>query len=46
MKENVGFFSKKNLLTAEKVFAKHDENYMPASIKKQLEKANYWKKNY
>ena len=28
------------------VFAKHDENYMPASIQKQLQKNQYWKKNY
>ena len=33
-------------ILAEKVFAKHDENYMPSSIKNQLEKAKYWKKNY
>ena len=28
------------------VFAKHDENYMPASIQKQLQKNQYWKENY
>ena len=28
------------------VFAKHDENYMPASIQKQLQTNQYWKKNY
>ena len=28
------------------VFAKHDENYMPASIQKQLQNNRYWKKNY
>ena len=28
------------------VFAKHDENYMPASIKEDLEKQGYWNKNY
>ena len=28
------------------VFAKHDENYMPASIQKQLQNNQYWKKNY
>ena len=33
-------------LKAKRVFAKHDENYMPASIKKELEKNNQWKKNY
>ena len=33
-------------ITADRVFAKHDENYMPTSIKKQLEKNKYWNKNY
>ena len=33
-------------IKAEKVFAKHDENYMPASIQKQLQNNQYWKKNY
>ena len=33
-------------IKADRVFAKHDENYMPASIKKQLEKNKYWNKNY
>ena len=28
------------------VFAKHDENYMPASIQKQLKNNQYWKQNY
>ena len=37
---------KKNKIKANKVFAKHDENYMPASIKKQLEASDYWKKDY
>ena len=41
-----GTLVKKNKINAEKVFAKHDENYMPASIKKQLKKNNYWKKEY
>ena len=41
-----GTLIKKNKLKAEKVFAKHDENYMPASIKKQIEENNYWKKDY
>ena len=36
----------KNKLIASKVYAKHDENYMPASIKKELEKNNQWKKDY
>ena len=33
-------------LVASKVFAKHDENYMPSSIKKQLKKSDYWNKKY
>ena len=41
-----GILVKKNRINANKVFAKHDENYMPATIKKQLEETNYWKKNY
>ena len=40
-----GFF-KDNNIVASKVYAKHDENYMPASIKKELEKNNQWKKDY
>ena len=35
-----------NTVNASKVYAKHDENYMPASIKKELEKDNQWKKEY
>ena len=41
-----GFIENYNSFTALKVYAKHDENYMPASIKKELEKSNQWKKNY
>ena len=41
-----GFLNNKNIIIASKVFAKHDENYMPASIKKELEKKNQWKKVY
>jgi len=41
-----GFLNNKNNIIALKVYAKHDENYMPASIKKELEKNNQWKKNY
>ena len=40
-----GVLNNKNII-ASKVYAKHDENYMPASIKKELEKNNQWKKNY
>ena len=35
-----------NTIRASRVFAKHDENYMPASIKKELENKNLWKKEY
>ncbi len=41
-----GLLIEKNKLIASKVFAKHDENYMPSSIKKQLQKSDYWKKEY
>ena len=41
-----GFLDKDNNIVASKVYAKHDENYMPASIKKELEKNNQWKKEY
>ena len=41
-----GLIDKNNNIVASKVYAKHDENYMPASIKKELEKKNQWKKDY
>ena len=41
-----GILINKNKIIANKVFAKHDENYMPASIKKQLKASDYWQKNY
>ena len=41
-----GFIDKNNNIVASKVYAKHDENYMPASIKQELEKNNQWKKDY
>ena len=41
-----GFLNNKNNVIASKVYAKHDGNYMPASIKKKLEKNNQWKKDY
>ena len=41
-----GTLLKNYVIEASKVFAKHDENYMPASIKKQLENNEYWKKKY
>lgn len=36
----------KNLIKAKTVFAKHDENYIPASLKDQLKNSEYWKKEY
>tara|TARA_Y100000590_G_scaffold470272_1_gene663234 strand:- start:109 stop:978 length:870 start_codon:yes stop_codon:yes gene_type:complete len=41
-----GVLINNNKINANRVFAKHDENYMPSSIKNQLEKSEYWKKNY
>jgi len=41
-----GNLIKNNLIRATTVFAKHDENYIPASIKKQLQDNEYWKKEY
>ena len=41
-----GLIENQSSVTALRVYAKHDENYMPASIKKELEKNNQWKKNY
>ena len=41
-----GYLNKDNNIIASKVYAKHDENYMPESIKKELEKNNQWKKDY
>ena len=33
-----GILKEKNYIVANTVYAKHDENYMPASIKKELQK--------
>ena len=41
-----GRLKKNNLIEASTVFAKHDENYIPKSIKKQLEDNQYWKNKY
>ncbi len=41
-----GLFNDKKNIIALKVYAKHDENYMPASIKKELENKKQWKKKY
>ena len=41
-----GIIEKPYTIKATNIYAKHDENYMPASIKEDLEKNNQWKKNY
>ena len=44
----IGGFVEKNrdMFNAITVFAKHDENYMPSSIKSDLENSGYWNKKY
>ncbi len=41
-----GTFIDNDIFNATNVFAKHDENYMPASIKKDLKDTGYWNKKY
>jgi len=41
-----GYFKDEKIFNATTVFAKHDENYMPASIKSNLETSGYWNKKY
>ena len=41
-----GILIDKRYVQANTVYAKHDANYMPKSIKKELEKNEYWQKNY
>ena len=41
-----GYFENYDLFNATTVFAKHDENYMPSSIKTSLENSGYWNKDY
>ena len=41
-----GYFQNEKVFNAKTVFAKHDENYMPSSIKSKLENSGYWNKNY
>ena len=41
-----GAFVDKKIFNATTVFAKHDENYMPASIKEDLKDTGYWNKKY
>ena len=41
-----GYFENEEIFNAITVFAKHDENYMPTSIKSSLEQSGLWNKNY
>ncbi len=41
-----GFFVNDDIFEATNVFAKHDENYMPASIEESLKDTGYWNKKY
>ena len=41
-----GAFENNDIFKASNVFAKHDENYMPASIKEDLKDTGYWNKKY
>ena len=41
-----GYFENNKVFNATTVFAKHDENYMPSSIKSNLENSGYWNKKY
>ena len=41
-----GFFRNDDVFEATNVFAKHDENYMPASIEESLKDTGYWNKKY
>ena len=41
-----GFFDNSNIFNATEVFAKHDENYVPATIKEDLKETGYWNKKY
>ena len=41
-----GYFKNDKTFIAITVFAKHDENYMPSSIKSNLENSGYWNKKY
>ena len=41
-----GLIENQKTVKAVKVYAKHDENYMPASIKEDLKDTGYWNKKY
>ena len=49
-KENSGVVAEgrltSNILNAKKIFAKHDENYMPKSVVEQLKKSKKWSNKY
>ena len=41
-----GAFGSNDVFNATNVFAKHDENYMPTSIREDLKDTGYWNKKY
>ena len=41
-----GTFDDNDVFKATNIFAKHDENYLPASIKEDLKDTGYWNKKY
>ena len=41
-----GTFDNNDVFNATNVFAKHDENYLPASIEEDLKETGYWNKKY
>ena len=41
-----GHLSVKNIFIAEKIFAKHDESYMPAEVANAIQDSGYWKNQY
>ena len=41
-----GVFINNDVFKATNVLAKHDENYMPASLKEELKDSGYWNKKY
>tara|TARA_B100001057_G_scaffold452724_1_gene496893 strand:+ start:309 stop:749 length:441 start_codon:yes stop_codon:yes gene_type:complete len=41
-----GSFVSNDIFRANNVFAKHDENYIPASIEESLKDTGYWNKKY
>ena len=41
-----GILIQKNHIKAKIVYAKHDENYMPVTLQKDLENNKYWQRTY